>query len=251
MDELVFTRYLYPKNDVKQSLLIALLQKNTKEALFWGYELFYSGFEEETFDYISNIYEYFYKSENPELEAKLFANGLTIDCLIGSIIMTLCMRQYQVAHFLKEFKQKEVPVTKNPPLKFKFIVDFKESDLTIYKTTLPQENPRFYLPTVCAYQIRRNYNIFFESACDDYTDAFRNNWLYYANDSPIWADRIREYGGVRNDEKKDIDFPDDEKYEQFYDKWGLEPDEQKKELQEKCIGEGNQCSPLTLPLMEL
>ena len=68
MENLVFTRYLYPKLDVKQSLLIALLDRNSNKALFWAYELYYSGFEEDLFEYIYNIYDSFYKLENHELE---------------------------------------------------------------------------------------------------------------------------------------------------------------------------------------
>jgi hypothetical protein len=57
MEQIVFTRYLYPMVDVKQSLLLSLLDKNSNEALFWAYELFHSGFEENTFDYIYSIYD--------------------------------------------------------------------------------------------------------------------------------------------------------------------------------------------------
>ena len=55
MQEEPFTRYLYPKIYVKISLLISLLNHNYDESLFWTYELYYSGFEDEIFDYIFKI----------------------------------------------------------------------------------------------------------------------------------------------------------------------------------------------------
>lgn len=237
MDPLTFTRYLYPKNDVKQSLLIALLERESKEALFWAYELYYSGFEEDTFAYLVNIYESFYKSENPELETSLFSKGLTVDCLIGSIIMTLCSRNYQICYFLEEYKSIKQPKIVHKPLKFRFAIDFKEADLKDYITVIPErEKTRFYLGRVCLYPIRRQYNTVFETSCDDYANELWYQWLYFASNSPVWLDRIEDFGGQVNDEKKAIDFPNDDLFEAFYEHWGLEPDEQPIELQEKLIG---------------
>ena len=62
------TRYLYSRIEVKQSLFISLLQKDVSQALFWGYELYYSGFQEETFDFIKDIYQEIYEKLNPDLK---------------------------------------------------------------------------------------------------------------------------------------------------------------------------------------
>ena len=45
---MIYTRCLYDKKAVEFSLLIALLDRNREEALFWTYELYHSGFKEET-----------------------------------------------------------------------------------------------------------------------------------------------------------------------------------------------------------
>jgi len=237
MDQLVFTRYLYPKVDVKQSLLIALLERQSKEALFWAYELYYSGDEEDTFSYLKNIYESYYKSENPDIESKLFAKGTQDDCLIGSIVLTICSRKYQICEFLRVYKGYECSPMEHPPSKMKFIITFKEADLKEYLTVLPQpEKTRFYLGQVCKYPIRRQYNTLFETRCDDYKKELSYHWLYFAYKSPVWLDRIEDFGGVPNHEKLDIDFPNDDLLDAFYDNWGLEPDEQPRELQDKLIG---------------
>jgi hypothetical protein len=47
INEPIFTRYLYIVPDVYASLLDAIENKKRDEALFWAYELYYSGFENE------------------------------------------------------------------------------------------------------------------------------------------------------------------------------------------------------------
>ena len=66
----VFTRYLYEKEEVKYSLLFSLLNKK-EDALFWAYELYYSGFREELFHLLFTIYYDFYASLNPSFETYL------------------------------------------------------------------------------------------------------------------------------------------------------------------------------------
>jgi hypothetical protein len=41
--------------------------------------------------------------------------------------------------------------------------------------------------------------------------------LYFASNSPVWLDRIEDFGGQVNDEKKAIDFPNDDLFEAFYE----------------------------------
>jgi hypothetical protein len=64
------------------------------------------------------------------------------------------------------------------------------------------------------------------------------HWLYYANKSPIWTERISTYGGQLNNESHSIDFDAIDLEEAFYEKYNLEPDEQSKQLQEMNIGTG-------------
>ena len=52
---IVLSRYLYSIIDVKQSLFLSILEHNIEQAMFWGYELYFSGLQEETFDYLLDI----------------------------------------------------------------------------------------------------------------------------------------------------------------------------------------------------
>jgi integrase len=64
---ITFTRYLYLKDEVQLSLLIALLNKKDT-ALHWAFELYYSGFEEELFQHLWKIYYDFYYTLNPSFQ---------------------------------------------------------------------------------------------------------------------------------------------------------------------------------------
>jgi len=264
MEKLVFTRYLYPVIWVKQSLLLSMLEKNTKESLFWAYEIFYSGFEKDIFEYLEMIYENFYKSENLDIK-KLFSQPKN-EFLLGTLIMTLCSRNYQICQFVKSYFSKDIEPLIHGVSKFKFIIQCKENDIVEYKTVLPErEKARFYLNIVCKYGIRTEYDTLFETPYSDIKSEFYYQWTYYASKSPIWLDRIEDLGGSVNDEKLEIEFANDELSDAFYDIWGLEPDEQKTELINKCIGNceikqlsiddfcrkyvGNQGSPTTPPLL--
>ena len=70
---------------------------------------------------------------------------------------------------------------------------------------------------------------------DDIVDAYLNNWLYYASFSPVWKERIIKYNGKINHETKSVVFDDDDNYELFCENYNYEPDEQKKDVQDKSI----------------
>jgi predicted DNA-binding helix-hairpin-helix protein len=63
-------------------------------------------------------------------------------------------------------------------------------------------------------------------------DSYLNNWLFYASYSPIWKSRIETYNGKINLEQKRVEFRDDD-LEEFYDKYGFEPDEMNMETHHK------------------
>jgi hypothetical protein len=66
-----FTRYLYEKEEVKLSLILCILNKK-EEAIFWAYELYYSGFKTELINLFWTMYYDFYYTSNPSFEKYLF-----------------------------------------------------------------------------------------------------------------------------------------------------------------------------------
>jgi hypothetical protein len=65
--QIVLTNLLYLKDEVSIALLISLLNKNDS-ALFWAYELHYSGFNNELFELLEKIYYYFFATLNPKFK---------------------------------------------------------------------------------------------------------------------------------------------------------------------------------------
>lgn len=99
---LVFTRYLYIKDEVKTALLISILNKSD-DAIFWAYELYYSGFKNELIEFIWQIYYDFFATQNPTFAAYLstkLSKSSFEDRLISSIIQNLLIRSYNTDIFL-------------------------------------------------------------------------------------------------------------------------------------------------------
>ena len=67
----VFTRYLYLKDDVEISLLSSLLHKQREggKAMFWGYELYHSGFIDDVLVVLWRAYYECYAMLNPTFES--------------------------------------------------------------------------------------------------------------------------------------------------------------------------------------
>jgi len=115
-------------------------------------------------------------------------------------------------------------------------------ECVIYETinsnlTIPQPYKILPLARVC-YIDHCNYLSLFKLKRDktDMTIAYRENWLYHASFSPLWKERINHYNGEILSDKTVI-FNDDEDEEKFREKYDYEPDEQKKDVQDKSIQE--------------
>lgn len=70
-------------------------------------------------------------------------------------------------------------------------------------------------------------------------DNYRFRWEYHASFSPLWSKRIKDFGGYPDYTKQKVIFKEDlndDLMQEFYEMYGLEPDEQRKEVQDKSIG---------------
>lgn len=101
---IILTRYLYLKDEVKLALLISILNKSD-DAIFWGYELYYSGFKLELYDYIWKIYYDFFATLNPSFELYLLKtlknpNDLIENAkLVSTVIQNLLIRPFNTDVF--------------------------------------------------------------------------------------------------------------------------------------------------------
>ena len=104
--DLVFTRYLYVKDEVRVALLVSILNKRD-DAIFCAYELYYSGFKNELLGLVWKIYYDFFATLNATFEQYLMKKHREIlesesdqDKLVSSIIQDLLFRPFNADVFL-------------------------------------------------------------------------------------------------------------------------------------------------------
>ena len=66
-------------------------------------------------------------------------------------------------------------------------------------------------------------------------EIYWNHWLYFSHRCPIWKQRIEEFNGIVDNIALKVVFSTDEKEEGFYEKYGLEPDEQTKQCHMQSV----------------
>ena len=249
----VLTRYLYFKEEVKHSLLIALLNRQRDETLFWTYELYFSGFQQDTFELLFNIYQEIYSHVNSKRLGKYLHKLYTTwyensedDSVIGSIVLNLLYRKYDINRFITEyFKVKCILPDfsqdldgEKPFLRIKMNCE----DVSPYKTVNALPTKAYHiLKTVSRYKTHKEVgNLFLVENVSEMENIYDCHWLYYASKSPIWMERILSFGGSVNDAAKSVHFENEDKEEEFYDLFNYETDEQSSETREKSIGNGNE-----------
>jgi hypothetical protein len=103
----------------------------------------------------------------------------------------------------------------------------KNNGPQIYKTL---EIKRLYtIDPLCA-----SFKLMRENVPDMNT-CYWYHWEYYANMCPLWADRFNQYNITIDDESAKITFNDEDHLEDFYSKYGYEPDEQSNQTESKRI----------------
>jgi len=108
VSKIIFTRYLYVKDEVILALVTSIIDKHDK-SLFWAYELYYSGFETELFYLLWKIYFDFYYTLNHSFYAyfikkcgewKKMGKSQERDKIVGSIVSNLLIRPHNLDIFL-------------------------------------------------------------------------------------------------------------------------------------------------------
>lgn len=100
-----FTRYLYLKDEVVIALIASFWNKDSDQALYWAYELYYSGFESELKTGLIRIYYDFYATLNPNMESQFLTKLASYDKTtpiktIASIVYSFIKKQHNYDVFL-------------------------------------------------------------------------------------------------------------------------------------------------------
>ena len=286
------TNLLYFKDEVEAALIIALLNKNEGAAIFWAYELHYSGLNDELFSLLEKIYYYFFATLNPNFKPFLNRkhgsrefqdiNAIVINLLIrpynldifllvqtcksvkiptdfdGDLVPLIAAKKYATVakYLLHTCSETEfVKMKKGACSRLEYLAQLMEPNTSIgiksgHKLYLESEyvgpeigeDPVLYkiLETHCKYGVNDSgvLSAFQLERPKEYKkvqELWRSNWRYYACRSPVWLERVESYGSVLDNEKNCVLFENEHQEEAFYNQFNLEPDEQKRETQQKII----------------
>lgn len=246
-----FSRYLYVIDDVKSSLLLAILDHEPKEALYWAYEVYFSGFKDDAFTSLLNISTSMYSpkvqrfvqqqktkwEENPEQY-----------WLLGTAAWHLADRPADVSTFVADFCQDPELIDK---IENKSITHTRATNITILLEekdilayiNVETDKPNHLLKHVLKYPPRTMCSKIFEHDHAKYDgralyDMWSKQWLYYAAKSPMWQRRIAYHDGIIDDATKTVTFPHDDSdlEDQFNEKYYYDTDEQPRQIVELCLG---------------
>ena len=220
--EIILTRYLYNKSCILQSLQESFNIKDCDSALYWTYEMYHSGFEEEIMKYLLDVIDNKYKTHIKlvsYVKKKYHEYEKTRDETFPATIIKNML--------LKDPEKQET----NEP---RFVL-MKEEQICKYKTVdPPKKNSWKHLRVVCEKHLHSEKMTKKEQ--EKLLLIFREKWLYYASRCPVWKKRILEHNGKINNRKKTVEFMNEDDSDMFHDKYDYEPDEQPLELQKNCMG---------------
>jgi hypothetical protein len=112
-----------------------------------------------------------------------------------------------------------------------------KDDINFVINTNKKINPIYKTLTINRlFSVSANIGYFNIKHTNDCKDKLWFHWEYFIRNCPLWEERINKYKGKFNEEKKKIEFINDDLLEEFYDNFGFEPDEQNLECQNKSIG---------------
>jgi hypothetical protein len=253
---IIFTRYLYIKHEVEISLILSVLGKRKDEALFWAYELYYSGFEYDAFELLSILYEDYFQEHDEGERLGTFLNAQCLrwsddnssDDTIANIVLNMIRTKYRFSPKKESRIVVSTEVASYEPTATGsrgFYIVATQEDIAKYKTlTQEGQDPAKILAKVCLFTPIRSQDVELPSRpkkvqYDSDGIAIRtkygHHWLYYASLSPVWKFRINLYGGTTNHDKKRIDFSDDESADRFNDQYFYDPEEQNIEIMRRNI----------------
>ena len=129
-EDIQFTRYLYEKDEVKLALVTSIINKKD-DAIFWAYELFYSGFKTELAELLWKIYFDFYSTLNPAFEKYLkrkltvtVCNNLDGEKLISMIINNFIIRPHNMDVFMLRQIAQTCEFDKQYLVEYKYVTNF-------------------------------------------------------------------------------------------------------------------------------
>jgi len=251
-DSLILTRYLYNVIGVYHKLKTCIIQNQYIEALFWAYELYYSGLDKEVIDFLfevikdklpksTRLLKFLSKKKNISLNDPTFIATIIKNVIIRIHIVTNPNFHMFVIVTVPEIAsyQTTVQLPAYTTISKTCIYSLEPSEPFIPESdiidTLPDRTyGEKWHERVSSYNSMKK--ILIANYKDEYLADFCKNWLYYAvSKTPIWKNRLLQYHGKVDINSKTIIFENDDYLEGFYELYGFEPESQKREILERIL----------------
>jgi hypothetical protein len=252
--EPLFTRYLYIINDVYVSLFDSIVKGRKKEAFFWAFELYYSGFERDVWSFLVSFYkEHFEKYNSQKIKKYVdkkyeeWNKNPKHHYLLATVVSNMCVFKFVIND---DLQRNPIDNTKKTRIVYS---TYKEDDVKKYETKIVSNELKHYriLRLACEYSTEKNYSVVntvnaekilgkylqMKYTREQMIDIFRNHWEYYSYNTPVWKERIQNSQGVLDHKNKKVLFDEDTFQDLFYDNYGYEPDEQNIAVLHYCCGE--------------
>jgi len=228
------TRYLYNKDDVFASIFLSILEKDYEKAVFWVSEIYHSGWETSyVADFLVSIYNDLF-SHHPMLGKylnKMVTRSEEGAHIVATMVRNLTAKHYipNIQGFIKKINDEpdDAPMPDSNPTKL--FITVRPEDLLTEPDIDEPARKRFR--KLCKYATRKDARDFFDYKYNDVEYIY--HWLYYASFTPVWENRILEYGGVVDHEKREVAFSHEDLAEEFYVKYDYDIDEQPLEIQRR------------------
>lgn len=199
-------------NEKEKGFIYSIYKKNENNMIHYLQLLLNNNYDDEKILNLCKCKELNLTFDNTIIEL-LDVYCLTKHVVLSSVLIKMIMGNNYKETFIKRPKREKIE---------KEVID---NYMTIYESDKPRNILRE----------KRKYTLNVER-CDDDNEELMNSyfykWLYYSYDCPLWLERIQKYNGKKNDEKKEIEFDENEKegqeslFDQFWNKYNYEPDEQ-------------------------
>jgi hypothetical protein len=133
------------KEEVMTAMLTSFLETDLESALYWAYELYFSGYEHETTIHLQKIYYYLFACQNPDLEEYIIQKikHTNKPHIIHDIVQTMILRPFDtdvlLLHRIATYLDYEVEVDTFDLQKMSY------TDLAAYIVNHPEEHDALLL----------------------------------------------------------------------------------------------------------
>lgn len=239
MSVVQFTRYLFEKTWVEYSVEQSILLKQKEDVLFWIYELYWSGFVEDTWNLLQEIQCRHFSSIYPAYSQTITEKRrLTFDSLekdaaanaIGSIAITLCLRRLpnkyafrltpDVANLYKNAVADAV-ADASPHALFRSVHARLTHPIHIPEPLI--QATILNMKTADKMEEEESYVSIIPTPSEVRDIYLHRDWLYYCLSTPIWVERLSAYSiSVDN---QSVQFDNEDDMESFTESYGYYPEE--------------------------